>query len=59
MEELGEGLKEVNGIATSQENNTNQTSQSSQELNHQIKSTHGGTMTPPTHVAEDGLIWHE
>jgi hypothetical protein len=49
--ELGEGLKELKGIATPQEEQyqlTGQTPtttppQSSQGLNHQAKSTHGGT----------------
>ena len=40
---------------------TKQTSppQRSQELNHQLKSTHGGNMAPATFVAEDGLVGHQ
>ena len=38
---------------------TYQTPQSSQELNHQPKSTHGRTMAPAAYVAEDGLVWHQ
>jgi len=37
---------------------TNQTIQSSQRLNHQPKSTHGG-IHGSSYVAEDGLIWHQ
>jgi hypothetical protein len=45
MEELEKGLKEQKGFATYKKISTistNQTLQSSQELNHQPKSTHGG-----------------
>ena len=38
---------------------TNQTPQSSQVLNHQLKSTHGGPMGPAVNVAEDGIVWHQ
>ena len=44
MEELGEGLNELKGFATLwEEQSMNQTSQSSQGQNHQLKSPHGGT----------------
>ena len=33
--------------------------QSSEELNHQPKNTHGGTMAPAVLVAEDGIIWQQ
>jgi hypothetical protein len=38
---------------------TNQTTQSSQGLNHQPKSIHGRSMVLATYVAEDGLNWHQ
>jgi hypothetical protein len=38
---------------------TNRINQSSQGLNHQLKSTQGGPMAPAIYVAEDGLIWHQ
>jgi hypothetical protein len=45
MEELGEGLKELKSIASLGRRtlSTNWTPQSSHGLNHQSKSTHGGT----------------
>jgi hypothetical protein len=46
MEKLGQGLKELKGFATNPIGrttiSTNQTPQSSQGLNYQPKSTHGG-----------------
>jgi hypothetical protein len=45
VKELEKGLKELKGVATHRKkNNINQPDpQSSQKLNHQPKSTHGGT----------------
>ena len=45
MEKLEKGLKELKGFATHRKNyiSTNQNPQSSQGLNHQPRSTHGGT----------------
>jgi hypothetical protein len=46
MEELGEGLKKLKGVCklTGRTTiSTNQTPESSQGLNHQPKSTYGGT----------------
>ena len=45
IEELEKGLKELNGFATlgTTTKSINQIPQSSQELNHQSKSTHGAT----------------
>jgi hypothetical protein len=62
MEELGEVLKELKGFATPQKKTTissNQTLQSSQGINPQPKSIHGGPMVPAAYVAEDALIWHQ
>jgi len=62
MEGLEKGLKELKGACNPLENttiSTKQKSQSSQGLNHQPKSIHGGTMTPAAYETEDGIIWHQ
>ena len=46
MEELGEGLKELKG----KNNRVNQTTQSSQGLNHQPNVYMGQSMVPATYV---------
>jgi hypothetical protein len=45
VEKLKKGLKELKGFATHRKSNNinNQTPESSQELNHQPKSAHGGS----------------
>jgi len=60
MEELGEGLKELKGMATppeEQQYQLTQTPQSSQRLSHQPESIHRLPVAPDTHVAEDCLVW--
>jgi hypothetical protein len=57
MQELGEVLKKLTGSATSYEEQPYQPtilSQSSQRLNHQLKSTHGGTHGS-SHICSRGL----
>jgi hypothetical protein len=65
MKELGERLKELNRLATPQEEQQyqpNRPPQSSQRLNHQpkIQRVHmEGPMAPAEYVAEDYHIWHQ
>jgi hypothetical protein len=65
LEELGKGLKELKGVCNPIGRttiSTNQNPQSSQGLNYQPRSKHGGTHGSDTYVAEDGLIclqWEE
>jgi hypothetical protein len=57
MEELGEGLKELKGFATPQEEQQYQQTrppQNSKELNHQPKNTHRGSRGP-SHKCSRGL----
>jgi hypothetical protein len=61
MVELEKGLKGAEGVCNSIGKtiiSTNQTPdpQSSQKLNHQPRSIHGGTMDPASYIAEDGLV---
>jgi hypothetical protein len=58
MEELGEGLKELEGGCNPKGRTTittNQTPQSSQRLSHQPSVHMKGPMAPAAYVAEDGL----
>ena len=59
MKELGEELKEVEGMANALEDQQDQvtyTPQRSQKLSHQQKTFIGWYVAPGTYVAEAGLV---
>jgi hypothetical protein len=58
MEEVGEGLKELKGMATPQEEQQDHPELPGTKTTNQ-RVYMGGSMAPATYVAEDGLIWHQ
>jgi hypothetical protein len=58
IEELREKTEGAEVVCNSLGRTTISTNQSSQEINHQPRSTHG-PMASATYVAEDGLVWHQ
>ena len=62
MEELGEGLKELKGFATPQEEQQYQPTRPPELLRTKPPTKEyiwGGPMAPAAYVAEDGLVWYQ